>query len=319
VPPGARVEKATASGEVGLASRPERAGICCPAVTEGLELLADGTGSRLRLGDGRSLGFREHGDPSGKPLLWFHGTPASRLWPVPDEAAVGAAGVRLIVTERPGYGISDFQPNRRVSDWPRDVAALADALGLDSFAIAGSSGGGPYVAACACALPDRVRAAAMMGVAAPLDAPGVRDGMTLRRRVLYSLMPYAPHFAPLFKLMGPAGVDGAMTADVPDADRRILERIHEPYLESKREAFREGPRGFAHDLALAARPWGFPLDAIRVPVHVWHGELDVSTPPAMARCLAAAMPTSRLRFFPGVGHFIAYAVWGEILAELVRV
>jgi pimeloyl-ACP methyl ester carboxylesterase len=86
---------------------------------------------------------------------------------------------------------------------------------------------------------------------------------------------------------------------------------------SKREAFRNGPRGFAFELALGSRPWGFPLQAIRVPVHVWHGELDVSTPIAMARCLAAAIPTSRARFFPACGHFLSYEVWPEILLALM--
>jgi pimeloyl-ACP methyl ester carboxylesterase len=90
------------------------------------------------------------------------------------------------------------------------------------------------------------------------------------------------------------------------------------YKASKVEAFRQGFRGFALELALGSRPWGFPLEAIRVPVHVWHGELDVSTPIAMARCLAAAIPTSRPRFFPAVGHFLSYEVWPEILSTLMR-
>jgi pimeloyl-ACP methyl ester carboxylesterase len=273
---------------------------------------------RVRLADGRAIGLSEHGDLRGKPLLWFPGTPSSRLWPVPDVEAARAAGVRVVVIERPGFGVSDFQPNRRVLDWPRDVVEVADALGLDSFRVAGSSGGGPYVAACAYALPDRVRVAAMIGVVAPLDMPGVRDGMTLRRRALYRFLRLAPYAVPLLRLMGPAGIDNAMTRDVPECDRRVLESIREPYMASKREAFRAGFGGFALELALGSRPWGFPLQAIRVPVHVWHGELDVSTPIAMARGLAEAIPTSRPRFFAGYGHFLSYAVWPEILSTLMQ-
>jgi pimeloyl-ACP methyl ester carboxylesterase len=282
-----------------------------------LEPLVDGTGVRVRLADGRAIGLSEHGDVRGKPLLWFPGTPSSRLWPVPDLEAARAAAVRVVVIERPGFGVSDFQPNRRVLDWPRDVVEVADALGLDSFAIAGSSGGGPYVAACAYAIPDRVRVAAMLGVAAPLDMPGVRDGMSLRRRVLYSTLRLAPHAIPLLRMMGPSGIDSVMTGDAPDCDRRALERIREPYIASKREAFRAGFRGFAFELALASRPWGFPLQDIRAPVHVWHGELDVSTPIAMGRALAAAIPTSQPRFFPSFGHFLSYEVWPEILSTLM--
>lgn len=285
-------------------------------MTPHLEAPADGTGVRVRLGDGRAIGLSEHGDLRGKPLLWFPGTPSSRLWPVPDVEAARAAGVRVVVIERPGFGVSDLQPKRRVLDWPGDVEQVADALGLDSFAVAGSSGGGPYVAACAYALPDRVRVAGMIGVVAPLDLPGVREGMTRRRRALYGLLPLAPYAVPLLRMMGPGGIDRAMTGDVPECDRRVLERIREPYMASKREAFRSGFGGFAIELALGSRSWGFPLQAIRVPVHVWHSELDVSTPIAMARCLSAAIPTSRPRFFPAFGHFLSYEVWPEILSTL---
>jgi pimeloyl-ACP methyl ester carboxylesterase len=227
-----------------------------------------------------------------------------------------AAGVRVIVIERPGFGVSDFQPNRCVIDWPGDVVEVADALGLDSFAVAGSSGGGPCVAACAYALPGRVRVARMMGVVAPLDIPGVRDGMSVRRRLLYRTLPLAPYAVPLLRMMGQSGIHRAMSDDVPECDRRILERIREPYKASKVEAFRQGFRGFAFELALGSRPWGFPLEAIRVPVHIWHGELDVSTPIAMGRALAEAIPTSRPRFFPAFGHFLSYEVWPEILSTL---
>lgn len=287
-------------------------------LTPRVEPLVDGTGMRVRMSDGRAIGLSEHGDLQGKPLLWFPGTPSSRLWPVPDVEAARAAGVRVVVIERPGFGVSDFQPDRRVLDWPRDVVEVADALGLDSFSVAGSSGGGPYVAACAYAIPDRVKVAGMMGVVAPLDLPGVRDGMTLRRRVLYGLLPLAPYAVPLLRMMGSAGIDRTMTRDVPECDLRVRERIDERYMASKREAFRAGFAGFALELALATRPWGFPLQAIRVPVHIWHGELDISTPIAMARRLAGAIPTSRPRFFPGRGHFISYEVWPEILSTLIH-
>ncbi|MGA3124745.1 MAG: alpha/beta hydrolase [Polyangiaceae bacterium] len=84
----------------------------------------------------------------------------------------------------------------------------------------------------------------------------------------------------------------------------------------KREAFRQGPTAFATELALAAGPWGFRLEDIRVPVHLWHGELDVSTPVAMGRYLAATIPGCHATFVSAEGHFVAYAKWAEILAAL---
>jgi pimeloyl-ACP methyl ester carboxylesterase len=278
--------------------------------------LSDGTGARVPIPDGRVIGVRETGDPGGWPLLFFPGTPCSRLSPLGDEAATRAAGARVVVLERPGFGMSSPRPGRRVLDWPADVAHVADALGIASFAIAGMSAAGPYLAACAFALAGRVRSAAMLGVVCPLDAPGVRGSMTLRRRVLYRALPLAPFAVPLLRMLGPRGVTRVMTDDVPACDKAVLARIAAPYAAMKREAFRQGPAAFATDLALAARPWGFRLEGIRVPVHVWHGELDVSTPPSMGRYLASVIPGARATFVAGEGHFVAYARWAEILASL---
>ena len=88
------------------------------------------------------------------PVFLCHGTPSSRL-NRPDDESTRALGVRLIAIDRPGCGLSDFLPGRTLLDWPTDLAAVADALGIGRFAVVGFSGGGPYVAASAFALPDR--------------------------------------------------------------------------------------------------------------------------------------------------------------------
>src|SRR5689334_7926605 len=87
--------------------------------------------------DGRTLGVAQWGDPGGAPVFALHGIPGSRLVRPPDEEAIQGAGLRLVTYDRPGYGVSDRQPGRRVVDCVRDVAAIADALGLDRFAVSG--------------------------------------------------------------------------------------------------------------------------------------------------------------------------------------
>src|ERR1035441_6500144 len=106
------------------------------------------------LGDGRDIGWLELGEPDGAPVFAFHGTPGSRLQLTIDETAIGDAGVRLVCPDRPGYGLSTFQPGRRLVDWPGDVAHLADHLGIGRFAVMGISGGGPHAAACAAMLGE---------------------------------------------------------------------------------------------------------------------------------------------------------------------
>ncbi len=152
----------------------------------------------LQLNDGRSLGYAEFGDPGGKPVFFFHGTPGSRLFRPPDEIT-RKIGVRLITADRPGYGLSTFQPGRRILDWPADIAQLASHLGIHKFAVSGHSGGGPYVAACAYAIPERLTVAAVLSGAGPADSPGARRGMTSMNKFGVTVGPFLPW--PLWHLL----------------------------------------------------------------------------------------------------------------------
>src|SRR4051812_41374355 len=95
-------------------------------------------GRTIPLPDGRHLGIYEHGDPTGRPLLLFHGLGACRLMRHPDESIARRLGVRVIGVDRPGLGFSDRQPGRNLLDWPTDVSDLADALALERFAVMGN-------------------------------------------------------------------------------------------------------------------------------------------------------------------------------------
>ena len=101
--------------------------------------------------DGRRLAFAEYGDPIGRPCLYFHFTPGSRLDPlvVFHDNAELLDGIRLVAIDRPGFGRSDRQPGRTFLDWPADVTAVTDQLGIDTFSVLGISGGGGYALACA--------------------------------------------------------------------------------------------------------------------------------------------------------------------------
>jgi pimeloyl-ACP methyl ester carboxylesterase len=123
--------------------------------------------------DGRTLAFAEYGDPDGFPVFFLHGSPGSRLWRHYDESVYVDVGVRLFTHDRPGYGWSARNPGRRVVDCAGDIAALADELGIEQFAVTGSSGGGPHSLAVAARLPERVTGAGCMVSLAPFDAPGL--------------------------------------------------------------------------------------------------------------------------------------------------
>jgi pimeloyl-ACP methyl ester carboxylesterase len=57
-----------------------------------------------------------------------------------------------------------------VAEGASDVAALADHLGWDRFAVTGGYGGGPHALACAALWPDRVTRVLVEASLAPADA-----------------------------------------------------------------------------------------------------------------------------------------------------
>jgi pimeloyl-ACP methyl ester carboxylesterase len=127
----------------------------------------------VRSTDGRRVAVQMSGSPSGHPVFLMHGTPGSRIGPIPRSMVLHGLGVRLITFDRPGYGESDRQQFRQVADVVSDVEAIADALEIDRFAVLGRSGGGPHALACAALLPDRVTRAGILVSLAPWAADGL--------------------------------------------------------------------------------------------------------------------------------------------------
>ena len=280
----------------------------------------------LFLKDGRTLGYADYGDLHGKPVFFFHGIPGSRIYR-PYDGITTKMGVRLITTDRPGYGLSDFQPGRRYLDWPADLVQLADALGIQKFAVAGHSGGAPFVAACAYALPERVTTAAILSGAGPVDAPGALEGMRGLNRAGFVFGRYIPWslwrvLIWLFFRKGredPASVfeRGAKSRPASDVDVFHRPEVLEVCYASGAEGFRNGTRGYAWETRLLVRPWGFRLEDIRIPVYLWHGTKDHETPVSMARYVAGKIPNSRLIVCENEGHSLLFPHWEEILAQLI--
>jgi pimeloyl-ACP methyl ester carboxylesterase len=137
------------------------------------------------------------GDPGGVPCFYFHATPGSRLDPAVLFARSPAAlsGVRLVAVDRPGFGLSARQPGRSFADFPSDVVAVADQLGIDRFAVLGVSGGGGYALACAYAAPRRVPAVVVVSGMTPAGGLAERRGLALGNRVVYRLAGSAPWLA----------------------------------------------------------------------------------------------------------------------------
>ncbi|MEU8292757.1 alpha/beta fold hydrolase [Streptomyces pseudogriseolus] len=282
----------------------------------------------VRTADGRRLRIEIAGDPRGRPVFLLHGMPGSRVGPRPRSLFLYQRGARLISYDRPGYGGSDRRPGRRVADVAEDVARVADALGLDRFAVAGRSGGAPHALACAALMPDRVtRAAAMVGLA-PRDARGLNwfagmapSNVTEFRTVVSDPERFAAGIIPRSARIrdDPARLLEELRADLTADDRLIVSdnTVRSMLLRNYREALGTSPYGWIDDALALTGPWGFDPASIKVPVLLWHGQEDVFSPASHSAWLAERIPHVTAVLEPSAAHFAALRALPRVLEWLL--
>ncbi len=283
------------------------------------------TDNTHRLSNGKRLGYAEFGDPKGKPLFTFHGWPSSRLQGEVYDNVCRKLGIRVISTDRPGFGLSDYDPYRTLLDWPDTVLELADALKLKKFSVMGISGGGPYAAVCAYKIPGRLDKTGIVVGLAPTYIPGVLNGMPPLAKFMwqnYGRVPFFPMIAAVFyntlSHMSPhLGIYGKLFGAKSDKTIFQSKKARDEMRRYTREAFRTGPRGPALDLVLYTHPWGFDLSETKKQVYLWYGEDDVNVPVGAGNVYHAAFPKNTYIVFPGEGHMILRTHTKEILQKFV--
>ncbi|MGB3020634.1 MAG: alpha/beta hydrolase [Methyloceanibacter sp.] len=276
----------------------------------------------LKLPDGRRIGCAEYGDPDGLSVLALHGTPGSRLMFALTHEAARDRGIRIIAPDRPGYGQSDFRQIETLAQSAADLNAVADAYGLDRFAIIGVSGGGPFAIAAAAANPDRVPLLALAGPVGPIADLGRNLRISRVHSILFrglarsSLGPRV-FFQALRYLVfkAPDTAYRWLMRRVKRSDRAILARadVRASLQAAIREGLQPGVEGAVQDVRLYCAPWGLRLADIDVPAIVWQGSDDPIVPPAAAYALAQALPNCRLDVIQAAGHYWVFAQFDLIL------
>jgi pimeloyl-ACP methyl ester carboxylesterase len=264
----------------------------------------------VRRADGGVVALEMAGDRGGAPLLVCHGLADSRLSAQLLAQTADELGFCVVAPDRPGVGLTDPRRLERLADWVEDAALVLGALRLESVAVLGISGGGPFAAACAAAFPRRVRGLLLVS---PLGMIGWGTrGMAAGQRFSLGVAKRAPGFGAWFlgRLAQVARRSPQLflyiaTSELPEIDRHELRSVEqrEAFVASYIEAFRRGSAGVAQDLRLLTRPWGFDLGSIRVPTWIHHGQADTTVPPHHARRFAEAIPGAQLRLHHRHGHF----------------
>jgi pimeloyl-ACP methyl ester carboxylesterase len=241
--------------------------------------------------------FDDVGDPHGVPVVYLHGGGDSRLSRHPDDRIAASLGVRLVAVDRCGPA----QRRRTLRSCAQEVVALADQLGLESFALVGWSAGGPHALAVAAAVPERV---ARVALVASMPPPDGLAAMPRDVRQVMRLARVAPRVAA--RSLEVWGRRPTPPTGDPASD--------EAYARGRVEAFGLGGLWLARELAYLGRPWGFDLGDVRAAVTLWWGERDRVTPPSIGRDYARLLPTATLRLVDDT-HQLLFSRWREILAD----
>lgn len=277
----------------------------------------------IELADGRHLAVDDLGDPSGRPVLYVHGTPDSRLARHPDASIAAEAGIRLVAVDRPGIGGSSLDPRSTPTSVADDLVAAADALGVDSFGVLTWSAGSVFGLALAGRHPDRVRSLVLAAPLVPADAyadPSVLEGSDDSRRL------FADHLgtvspdelgAELAPWLVPDVIDDALAAEILASGLDAVAHIEGAgrlLVAALQASVAQGLVGIEREVAAQATPIERLLDAITARVSVHVGLADTVTPPAMGRWIAQRLD-ARLVVHADEGHSLAITRWAEVLGD----
>jgi pimeloyl-ACP methyl ester carboxylesterase len=277
--------------------------------------------SLIKLSDGRHISFFEYGAENGIPVFYFHGFPGSHL---DTEIFLGndiakKFNLRIIACDRPGYGDSESDLDRSLLDWPDDIVAIADHLNLDKFSVFGYSGGGPYALACAYEIPDYLDKVVVISGMGPFDADLAKKGMAM-------FIPKLPGFFQNVILNGmaktviddPGKLITNMNKNIPDCDKEVMKdpRMNDAFISSIKEAFKQSSAGAKTDAVIYKDEWGFELEEIHQPIHLWHGEDDLNIKIETAEYVSGKLPNCSFESFPGHGHISLMAQYNEKILSI---
>jgi pimeloyl-ACP methyl ester carboxylesterase len=278
----------------------------------------------------RVVRVRDAGDPDGAVVMYFHGTPGSRLDLRFGEELAARRGVRLVSFDRPGYGGSTPAPFGLASTGG-DAHAVADALDVARFATLGVSGGGPGALAAAAVSGDRVTRVGIASGAGPYQlVPGAIDGLDDDDRAVLALLPreptraaerFAAELEPLAEMSREPGSSWVLPAfeDILSSrDRELLDeqRYAADFADTVREGLRPGTSGGGWDTVSWAGDWDFDLGAVRCPVLLWYGRDDFALPEGA--WLTEHLPRAHLVVHEGEGHIGIYEHLEEMLHDLTE-
>lgn len=280
----------------------------------------------MTLSDGRELSFEDYGDPNGMPVIFNHGFSDSRLIRNPNDNIVRDLGLRIIAADQPGVGSSTPKTDRRMIDWGSDMEQLANHLDLYQFAVAGHSGGSPHAMAIAVHLPERVTHGVLASPVGPFDEDGFAKMLVMKE---LKLVVKLHHFKRLlkwaYKMDSKKALKdiGSMVEQVAEGDPSDRDTFYANpdqtgmFERSFTEGMAQAGDG-VYEMTMALWNWGFEIEQVKQPFHVFYGDNDDIISPEMPKRVAERLPNSAASVWPGAGHygFVDTPRWTEYWQKL---
>jgi len=265
----------------------------------------------LKLADGRNLEYINNGVSGNRAVVLHHGTPSTaatwQFWL--DELT--KLGIRAVAISRAGYGKSSRNQNTTLAKAVADTAALLNHLGIVDFVSVGWSGGGP--SALADGLLENCIASNTIAGLSSLTLQGESFFNDLPesniKEIEETLQGWDVAFAHKAKYVTELNEGREAGSAAWWEKRERIEEFRSDYdafglvlSRTMSDAVADDGNAWQDDESRFFADWGFTLDQIKAPVHVWQGGLDTAVPEQMGRWLAANIPGAALTLYPDETH-----------------
>ena len=259
----------------------------------------------LVLADGRNFEFMRNGIESDAAIILHAGTTQDLSgWKVWLDG-FAARGYSAIAIGRSGYAGSSAKPGRITIDIARDVAGLADFLGITSMVNVGLSGGGQH--AIATGLDPRSVGVVTLGSLAPFAEMGDDFYKGMQQADLNEYADALRDINDLVKRfqgwVGSEMGENFVEAEPSPNDKKAQESPSWNILfDSLEYTMNAGWDWVADDYSSYLKPWGFDPRNVKVPVVIWQGGQDKNVPPQHGKWLSEHIAGSTLNLIEGESH-----------------